>query len=369
MTCARPLRIVHTESSKGWGGQEIRVFEEMKAMRQRGHEVGLAAQADSKIYETARKADFDVFCISEKALHFPAGIAGLCLWLLKRRVQVVNTHSSKDGWIGGVAARLAGVPCLIRSRHIDVDYPRHFWSRMAFHVMPHHVTTTSSLIRSKLMAQMGLAAERIDTVPTGIDPQLFKPDRRDALRRELHLDPDAPLIGMISVIRSWKGHDYFIQAASKASAAVPGLRFVIAGGGPGSRYMPDWIAAAGMENRIHYLGYREDVASLLNSLDGLVLPSTAHEGIPQIILQAHLCACPVIGTTVGGIPEVVEEGRTGRLVPPRDADALAAAMIELVKDPAGSRLMAEEGRSGALKKHTLEVMCEQLEQIYKIHVP
>ncbi len=364
----RPLRIVHTEASLGWGGQEIRVFQEMQAMRARGHDVRLAAQPGSRIYQAAKASNFPVLPISEKAYRFPDRILRLATWFLKNRVDVVNTHSSKDGWLGGIAARLAGVPCLIRSRHIDVSYPNRFMSRMSYHYLPHHALTTSELIRSKLIGQLALGADEVDTVPTGIDPEKFRPAHSDLLHRELGLPKGAPVLGMISVIRSWKGHSYFIAAAARAAGVFPQLRFIIAGEGPGYRYLPEVIAAAKMEDKIFCLGHREDVPELLNSLDGLVLPSTAHEGIPQIILQAHLCECPVIGTTIGGIPEVVEDGHTGRLVSPCDPEALAEAMVRLVRERDLSHSMAAKARKVALARNTLDVMCRRLEEIYARYV-
>lgn len=342
----------------------------MEAMRARGHRVCLAAQPASRILEEARKAGFTVWTISERSHRFPDSILRLARHFRSVRADVVNTHSSKDGWIGGIAARLAGVPCILRSRHIDVDYRSPARSRFAFGKLPHHVLTTSEAIRSKLVTEVGLSGDRVTCVPTGIDPVRFHPEVPPALRGNGGgLFPrDTPLIGMISVIRSWKGHRFFIEAAARVAAARPEARFIIAGDGPGLAGLPAVVEAAGMTGNISLLGHREDVPALLTSLDALVLPSTAHEGVPQIILQAQLCGCPVVGTRVGGIPEVVEEGVTGRLVPPSDASALAAGMTALLEDPAGSRRMAGVARERALERHTLDAMCGRLEAIYAQYI-
>lgn len=362
---ARHWNIVHTESSLGWGGQEIRIFREMEAMRARGHQLFLAAQAGSRIRKEAEKAGFPVWLISEKSHRFPDSIFRLAGHLRSVRADVVNTHSSKDGWIGGLAARLAGVRCVIRSRHIDVDYPSPSRARFAYGRLPHHVLTTSEAIRSRLVGEIGLAAEQVTCVPTGIDPEQFHPGLEPVLRGADGAPVGTPLIGMISVIRSWKGHRYFIEGAKQVAASHPAARFAIAGDGPGLVKLPDLIAAAGLTDRVMVLGHRDDVPGLLASLDALVLPSTAHEGVPQIILQAQLCGCPVIGTRVGGIPEVVEDGVTGRLVAPEDGAALGSAMEALLADPAGSRRMAEAARARALERNTLAAMCGRLEEIYR----
>lgn len=360
----RSRTIVHTESSLGWGGQEIRILREMEAMRARGHRLFLAAQPASRILAEAGKAGFEVWTISEKSYRFPDSIARLAWKLRAVNAEVVNTHSSKDGWIGGMAARLAGVPCLLRSRHIDVDYPSPSRARFAYGKLPHHVLTTSEAIRSKLVDGVGLRADAVTCVPTGIDPELFHPGVPAVLRGEGLVPAGIPLIGMISVIRSWKGHRFFIEAAARVAAERPGVRFAIAGDGPGLPGLPKLVADAGLSDRVLVLGHREDVPGLLASLDVLVLPSTAHEGVPQIILQAQLCGCPVIGTRVGGIPEVVEDGATGRLVSPSDGAALAGAMLAHLADPESSRRMAAAARARALERNTLSSMCARLEEIY-----
>jgi len=385
----RPLTIVHTEASLGWGGQEIRIFTEMQAMRSRGHRLLLAAQPSSRIYQKSLENGFEVFPFTEKSLLFPVSILRLAGWFRKNSVDVVNTHSSKDGWIGGIAARLAGVPCVIRSKHIDVDYPRKFSSRIAYGVLPHirskhidvdyprkfssriaygvlphHVLTTSLKIKEKISCELSIPPTRISNMPTGIDPALFQ--GQDAiLKKELDLPETTSLIGMISVIRSWKGHRFFLEAAASLMDKFPDARFVIAGDGPGLERLRDTIREPLYRNRVYSLGHRQDVASLLKSLDVLVLPSTAHEGVPQIILQAQFSQCPVVATTVGGIPEVIEDGISGALVPPSDSAALVLAISTALEQKEQTRIMADNAHARAMKNHTLQMMCKRTEEIYQ----
>src|SRR5204862_1422704 len=125
-------------------------------------------------------------------------------------------------------------------------------------------------------------------------------------------------VGMISVLRSWKGHDYFLEAAARILKKRQDVRFVVAGDGPRRETIRNQIAALGQQEKILTLGHREDVPNILASLAVLVLPSTAHEGVPQILLQAQAMGKAIVATTVGGIPEVVTDGETGLLVPPKD---------------------------------------------------
>lgn len=358
-----PWKIVHSEASLGWGGQEIRVLTEAQAMLRRGHQIWIAAQPESTLWRKASEAGLPCLPFSEKSLRFPDGILRLTSAFRRLQVDVVNTHSSKDGWIAGLAARLAGVPCLIRSRHIEVDYPSRWRSRIAFHHLPHHVLTTSSKISTRLISELGLNPQRVTCIPTGIDLERFSPGNSSTLRASWGWDEHTVGIGMISVIRSWKGHAFFLQAARQVIASCPQARFLIVGSGPGESRLPGQVRAEGLEGHVTLLGHREDVPDLLRALDVVVLPSTAHEGVPQILLQAQAVGRAAIGTRVGGIPEVIEDGQNGLLVPPADAPALAKAMRCLIEDEEARQRMA--GR--ALVKRDalgLDRMCARLEEIY-----
>ena len=362
----RQWRIFHSESSLGWGGQEVRVFVELEWMRARGYWVALAAHPASAIARRAREAGIRFYPLRTHKALLPFEVVRLAAWLLWNRVDIVNTHSSNDGWLAGLAARLALRPILIRSRHIEVDYPNRFWSRLSFRYLPQHILTTSRRIADRLVAELGVPSPRVTCVPTGVDLARFHPGVRGALREELGLAPGVALVGMISVLRSWKGHDTFLDAAARllSSSSRP-LRFVIAGDGPGREVLANKIALAPWKDAVTLLGHRDDVPNLLASLDVLVLPSSAHEGIPQIILQAQAMGRAVVATTVGGIPEVVEDGVTGLLVPPQNPEALAEKIAALLDDPGLRERIGAAGRESVEKRHTLDVMGEALLGVYE----
>ena len=349
----------------GWGGQEVRVFAELEWMRAHGHWVALAAHPDSAIAQRAREAGMTFYPLRTHKALLPFEIVRLAAWLKRNRVEVVNPHSSNDGWLAGLAARLAGAR-LIRSRHIEVDYPNRFWSGFAFRTLPHHVITTSQRIADRLVAELGVPVARVSCVATGVDLARFDPKTTGTLRQELSFAQDAALVGMISVLRSWKGHQAFLDAAARlVRESKRPIHFVIAGEGPMRVVLPDMIKQAGLEGKVTLLGHRADVPNILASLDVLVLPSYAHEGIPQIILQAQAMARPVVATTIGGIPEVVEDNVTGLLVPPRDDAALAEKIGAVLSDSALADRLRAAGRAQIETKYSLDAMGERLLQLYE----
>ena len=360
----RQWRILHTESSRGWGGQEVRVFAELQWMRARGHWVALSAHPDSAIARHAREAGMTFVPFSFHKALLPFEVARLAAWLIANRVEIVNTHSSNDGWLAGLAARLALKPVLIRSRHIEVDYPNRFWSGLAFRTLPHRVITTSRRIADRLVSELDISPERVTCIATGVDLARFDPALKGTVRGELGISEDTLLVGMISVLRSWKGHATFLEAAAQLLKSGRKVRFVIAGDGPGREELAGKISAEPLKGNVTLLGHRDDVPKVLASLDVLVLPSYAHEGIPQIILQAEAMARAVVATTIGGIPEVVEDGVTGLLVPPRDPDALAQKIGLLLDDPALRTRLGAAARAKIEATYSLDAMGERLLELY-----
>jgi glycosyltransferase involved in cell wall biosynthesis len=364
----RPRHIWHTEASLGWGGQEIRILTELLALRERGHRVALVAPPASRIFAEAGRAGVPVHALDDRKLAYPRAILRLRRQLRAAGVQVLNPHSSRDGWIAGLAGRLAGTPLILRSRHIEVDYPNRFASRLVLGRLPHHVVTTSERIAQRLMAELGLAADRVTCIPTGLDLRRFDPATPPAAPGAPPWPDDVPVVGMISVLRSWKGHEYFLRAAAELAPRWPHVRFVIAGEGPMRDRIEAWRRELNLADRVELLGHRADVPAVLARLATVVLPSYAHEGVPQIVLQARPMGRAVVGTTVGGIPEVVRAGETGLLVPPRDAAALAAAIEALLRQPALAERLGRRARERALAEYGLDVMCARLEAIYDRHL-
>jgi glycosyltransferase involved in cell wall biosynthesis len=335
-------------------------------MRAHGHWVALAAHPASAIARRAREAGILFYPLRTHKALLPLEVARMAAWLIRNRVEVVNTHSSNDGWLAGVAARLALRPILIRSRHIEVDYPNRFWSGLAFRLLPHRVITTSQRIADRLVAELRIPPARVTCIATGVDLARFNPEIEGCLHQELGVDPEVALVGMISVLRSWKGHATFLDAAARLLGdSTRPVRFVIAGDGPGREVLTEKIAQEPWKGRVALLGHRADVPNVLASLDVLVLPSYAHEGIPQIVLQAQAMSCAVVATTIGGIPEVVEDGVTGLLVPPRDPAALAEKIGVLLDDPALDARLGQAARECIEKHHSLDAMGERLLELYE----
>jgi glycosyltransferase involved in cell wall biosynthesis len=360
-------RIVHSESSNGWGGQEHRVLAELAGFQRRGSWVWLLAARDSQIIQRARQANITVVPVNFSRLRLPLNALQLARWLKRERVEILNTHSSQDGWLLGVAGRLAGVPLIIRTRHIDVDYPNRWVSRHAFTTFADHVLTTSDKITRHFQEMFHLPDSRISTLPTGIDLDAFLPAGEKA--RLVAGVEDKPLIGMISVLRSWKGHATFLEAAAQLKSAGFDGRFVIVGEGPFRPYVEQQIRELNLGGVVSLAGHREDVPAVLRALNVLVIASNKHEGVPQIGLQALACKTPVVGSDVGGIPEIIRPGETGRIFPAQNAGALADAIRSVLNEAELTETFCRQGRELVESKYSLSMMLDQLDALYRRHIP
>jgi len=358
-------RIAHSEFSSGWGGQEHRVLAELAGFQKRGCDVRLLAAIDSEIFRRAKTEAISAIPLRADKLHFPFEIVRLARWLRQNQIQILNTHSSRDGWLLGLAGRLARVPLIIRTRHIDVTYPHRWLSRHAYTTLADHLLATSRKISAHFQEMFGLPDDRISTVPTGIDLDFFSPSGAKANL----LAGGQPLVGMISVLRSWKGHTTFLEAVAQLKAAGFAGRFVIVGEGPMRPHIEQQIARLNLGDIVTLTGHREDVPDILRALDVLVMPSTKHEGIPQIGLQALATKTPVVGSNAGGIPEIIQDGETGTIFPVGDANAMAAAIRKTLRETEVTKKMADAGRKLVETRHSLKIMLDDLESIYRCHLP
>jgi glycosyltransferase involved in cell wall biosynthesis len=228
------------------------------------------------------------------------------------------------------------------------------------------IVTGGELTRRGLIERDGLEPDRVAAFPIGIDVGRFKPGRPERdLRIELKLPPEHRLVGLISYLRSYKGHEYFIEAAARVLSCAKDVTFLIVGEGPEEARLREMVASRGLSSNVRILGFRDDLLNVFRSLDLFAIPSVEGDTIPQVLMQALAMGLPVVSTTVGSIPDVVQDGRTGFVVPPRNADALAERILALLDDPALRREMGRNGRALLERDYSLARMLDRLEDVYK----
>lgn len=350
--------ILHTEASLGLGGQEIRILAEARWLREHGWGALVACQPASRLLAEAGAADVPAVALPMRgALDLPALLA-LRRLMKARGVALVHTHSSVDSWLGTLAAKSLGLP-VVRGRHVTIPIVTR---RALSYRLADRVITSGEAVRA-LVQRAGVPAERVVAISAGVDAARFHPGvSGKTVRDELGLT--GPVVGLVANVRGSKGHRYFLEAAREVLGAVPGTRFLIVGDGVGYDDVRRRVREMGLEPHVVMTGFRRDIPEVMAALDVLVLPSIKSEAISQVIPQALAVGTPVVGTTVGGTPEIIRDGENGWLVPPADAPALAGAIVALLRDPARAREMARAGQALVQTCYTMDRTMAQTTAVY-----
>ncbi|MCC6473467.1 MAG: glycosyltransferase [Burkholderiales bacterium] len=355
------MRILHSESSTGWGGQENRTLHEAAQLRRLGVEVYFGCRRGARLAREARALGFAAQELPMASGLDPRGILGLAACMRRHRIDLVNSHSGRDTLLAGIAVRLLpSRPLLVRTRHLALPIT----SKATYSLLPDHVVCVSEAVRTYL-ASAGIAPRRLSAVPTGVDIARFDPEKyAPDLRGELDLPGDVPLVGTVAILRMKKGHQDLIAAIPRVLEALPRAHFVFAGDGPQRANIERALREAGLGARVSLLGLRGDVPRVLRGIDLFVLP-THEEALGTSFLEAQAMGVPVIGTRVGGVPEALREGETGLLVPARDPAALAAAIVTLAGDRERLRRMGEAARRFVRAEYSGERMGERMLALYR----
>jgi glycosyltransferase involved in cell wall biosynthesis len=356
------MKILHTESSCGWGGQEIRILDEAQGMSRRGHSVAIAAPGEARIYEAAVKRGLRAEALPIARKNVSAFLALRC-HLSARPVDVINTHSSTDSWLAALAcASLTRAPAIVRTRHISASVPNNLPTRWLYRHATRHIVTTGESLRMQLVRNNRLPPERITSVPTGIDAARFVPGARDAARRLTGLPAERRLIGIVATLRSWKGHRYLLEALHGLPDNV-GL--VIVGDGPQRQNIESKIRELGLRERTWLAGNQDDVLPWLQSLDVFALPSYANEGIPQALVQAMLCALPCVATAAGSIGEIARDGETAIAVKAEDANDLKRGLVRALGDAKLCERLGTAARLYCAANLSVETMLDRMERVFR----
>ena len=352
--------ILHTEASRGFGGQELRILAETRWLLDHGWDALVACQPASPLHAEAEAARIPAVAVRMRGAHDLRALFVLRRLMKARAVSLIHTHSSVDSWLGALAARSLRRP-VVRSRHVSIRIRSR---RALVYRLADRVVTSGEAVRG-IVVGAGVPAGRVVSIPPGVDTRRFHPGvSGKTVRDELGLAADQPLVGLVANIRGSKGHNVFLEAAREVLQRRPDARFLVVGDGVGRAEVRRRVGAMGLEPAVTLTGFRRDIPEVMAALDVLVLPSIRSEATSQVIPQAFAVGTPVVASTVGGSPELVRDGETGRLVPPGDARALAAAMLELVSDPARAQALGRAGQRLAAERYSLDASMALTTSVY-----
>jgi len=262
------MRILHTESSMGLGGQEYRVLAEAQGMVARGHSVLVAAPRQSQLALLAQKQGLKTEFTTAGKEGWVTLVPTFLRIIHHHQIDLVNTHGSLDSWTASFAARVSSRrPVVIRTRHKSTPISRTWRHRILYRILPHAVMTTSESIRKDMVIGQGLDPSRILAVPTGVDLRQFNETAfHRAGREELGISDEAPVLGTVAFLRDYKGLHLCLDAIRALIEEFPSLVYVIVGEGPEEKNLRAKTQALGLTDHVRFLGFREDIPRLLASI-------------------------------------------------------------------------------------------------------
>jgi len=291
----------------------------------------------------------------------------------EKRPHIVHANSTKAGFLGRLAARLAGVPIVLFTAHGFFLYEPFWRTEERFMYvciewlgakLSDRIIAVCEADRQKMIAYSIASPYRILVVHNGLEFSHLVSARNPQRLRQDSSEVEGKLVGTVANFYPIKGLHYFIEGAALVKQVMPEVRLAIVGDGEQWRELRNLARQLDLDPETLFLGHRDDVPELLPLFDVFVLSSVA-EGLPFALLEAMAAARPVVATAVGGVPELILDGQTGLLVPPKDPQALAEAVISLLKNSSRARAMGLAARQRVLSHFTVDRMIAETEQIYR----
>jgi glycosyltransferase involved in cell wall biosynthesis len=353
------MRILHVDTALSWRGGQNQVLLTARGMAARGQEVRLACRDGGALAERARAEGLSTVGVGFRGDLWPPALASLARLLRSFRPDVVQLHDPHAISAGLLALRLAPGAAAVATRRVDFPLrgPLSRWKYAACR----RVIAVSRAIAGVLEAG-GLPGKRIRVVYEGVPDRPPTPGGEEALRA-LGIPEGSPVIGNVAALAPHKDHGTLIRAASLVLDRQPRARFVILGEGELRSSLERQAAALGLGDRCVFAGFRNDLDRLLPSFTLLCLSSKL-EGLGTSLLDAMCFGVPIVATAAGGIPEAVEDGVTGLLVPPQDAGALAQALLELLGSESRRRGLAAAARRRFEERFSADRMVDDTLRIY-----
>jgi glycosyltransferase involved in cell wall biosynthesis len=365
----KQFTILHTIETGGPGGAETVLLNLASQLNKSRFRSIALLPCEGWLSKRLNENGVRTYVVDSKAwydFHQPLGIARV---IRREKVDLIHSHLPGQNFYSCLVGTLTGRKT-VATYHGAIELAQARGMRGAIQLGGVRMAADAIIVvcdyMSRMLQQVGFPAEKITRIYNGISPDRFCPDGDGRLKRELQIRNGTKLVGTVANVRQTKGYEFFIQAARQVLDAIPDTRFVAVGDVDPHLAKPlfDSIDRLNLKDRFHFLGFRRDVPELLPELDVFVLPSTS-EGFPLVALEAMASARPIVMTRSGGPEEIIEDGRTGLLVPPADSNALAAKICELLQDPNRASELARMARAKIESTFAIDRMIRDYEELYE----
>jgi glycosyltransferase involved in cell wall biosynthesis len=370
----KPLAVCHIASGDRWAGAEVQIANLLNNLS--GNEkiqVCAIVLNEGRLAEEARRCGLEVKVISERDKSFFQIYSEAAGFLKGRGISVLHSHRYKENLLASFLAWRCDIPVVIRTQHglpepfTGLKRYKHgliqFLDRLTARYATDCVIGVSAEMRDHLIRQVG--SHRVSMIHNGLDvTRVYSGASTQEAKKKLGVQESCWVLGTAGRLEPIKRLDIFLEAACRISVRFPDARFLVAGTGSEEARLRELARTFGIEDRVLFLGHRDDIHDVLRAMDVFVL-SSDHEGLPMVLLEALHLGVPVVARRVGGIPEVIQDGINGTLVDSGDSAALAEACLDILSDEPRRRRLALAGVNSIAEKFTAKHAATEVARLYQ----
>lgn len=367
------ITVFHLAGSGGWAGGETYLLLLARHLDRERFRLIVASPEPGALVENLRAEGIEAHVLDMNPLGSLAPLFRLRNFLREQQPDILQSHGARTNVYSRIAGRLAETRAIVSTVHNSVyDYPIgriKKWFYLACDRLTAPLADCTICVaeshRQELITLYGLDPDRVVTIPNGVDITKFQPGQRNCrLREELAISEDAPVIGIVGRLTDQKGHMYLLKALPLLLTKFPSLRCLVVGDGELREELQKLAASLGLTEHCLFLGVRQDIPEVLAAMDLLVLPSLS-EGMPYAALEGMAMGKPIVATAVNGVPELIQNGVTGLLVPRKDPAALAKAIEEVLANSDAAASFGLAARRLVEQTYSIEGWIEQMESLYE----
>ncbi|MCM8830194.1 MAG: glycosyltransferase family 4 protein [Candidatus Omnitrophica bacterium] len=349
--------ILHTETLKHWGGQQNRILKEAIGLIQKGHRVIIVCNRRSILAQKAKGNGIKTYEVRMRERAY-LQIPKLIDIIRKENIDIVCTHSSLDSWAGGLAAKLTRRK-LVRFRHNLFPIGKNLFAKFIYSI-PDRIVAISSSIRDVLIRN-GLRGEKISVIPSGVDINIFQPDVED-IRMELNIPSGTLILGNTSTFTKVKGQEFLLTAFNRIYKKFPCILLLAGRVSDKSKYLS--YVDKELEDKILFLGHREDIPRVLKTIDIFIFPSI-NEGLGTALLEAMAMERPVLVSDIPTFREFIIDGVNGLFFKVGNPEDIEEKIYLLIRDRHLRDILGKNARKTISERFSIETMIEKTEQLYK----
>jgi glycosyltransferase involved in cell wall biosynthesis len=357
------MNILHTESSLNWGGQEYRTILEHNYLNDTNHSSWLLCDKKSKTIKKSQEFNCKNVLTADLSKSINITESSRILWLCKKhKIDIINSHSPKDSMLC-ILAFLAGIP-LVRSRQITSPIKKRF----SYEYLCTHIIATAGAIKNNLIS-IGVTEKKVTIIGEGVDLSEYTPDNNsDYLKKEFNIQDDDHIVVNIGMIREDKGQEFYLESAKKVLDKNNNVKFFLIGESTSNTLLEDklkkQIVDYGLSDKFFMTGYRNDVPAFIHLSDLIVIASIAVEAQSRIVPQAFATKRAVVSTNIGGLTELVEDGITGLVVPPKDSLSMSDSILRILSNTELRNQLAANAYQKAMADLSFKKMMENTILLY-----